>query len=66
MGRTARLAIDGDYIVTGGTSDDSDSLSNSGAAYIFKTDEGVETWTQQATLRAPTPMPMVSFGNKLE
>ena len=64
MGRTARLSIDGDYIVTGGTSDDSDSLSNSGAVYIFKKDEGVETWTQQATLRAPTPIANGSFGNK--
>src|SRR5210317_691187 len=64
MGRNARLSIDGDYIVTGGHQDGSDGLSNSGAVYIFKKDEGVEAWTQQATLRAPTPIANGYFGSK--
>jgi len=54
------VAISGDYAIVGATGESSNSindqtnnsLSSSGAAYIFKTTDSGETWTQTAYLKA--------------
>jgi len=54
------VSISGDYATVGAYQEDSNSINNpnnndaekSGAAYIFKKDSGVETWTQHKYLKA--------------
>jgi hypothetical protein len=48
------IAISGDYAIFGAPDDDDDGTS-SGSTYIFKKDDGLETWSQQAKLTYSTP-----------
>ncbi len=45
------VSISGAYAICGANGDDDDG-TNSGSAYIFKKDDGAETWTQQAKVTA--------------
>ena len=64
------VAIDGDIAVVGAAHEDSNSINNeanndasaAGAAYIFKRDNGAETWTQKAYLKAQYPDTNDFFG----
>nr|QOR60370.1 hypothetical protein [Bathycoccus sp. RCC716 virus 2] len=47
--------IDGDYIAVGASQVHTSSLADVGAIYIFKKDDGAETWSQQAKLMASDP-----------
>lgn len=70
------VAISGDTVVVGANGEDSNatgvngnqadnSLSNSGAAYVFVRDAG-GTWTQQAYLKASNPDPSDLFGSSVD
>jgi hypothetical protein len=62
----ASVAIDGDTIVVGADYDDgaSNSITNSGAAYVFARTGG--GWTQQQVLRADDPDPDDLFGGSVD
>ncbi|MCF7923442.1 MAG: FG-GAP repeat protein, partial [Candidatus Marinimicrobia bacterium] len=46
------VAISADYAVVGARYEDYSGGDNAGAAYIFKRDTGLETWTEMTKLRA--------------
>ena len=43
-------AIDGDYAIVGAVGNDNNSKTDNGAAYIFKKDDGAETWTEKVKI----------------
>ena len=56
--------IDGDYTIIGAYWND-DSYTKAGSAYIFKKDEGAETWTEQIKLLASNPAIIDMFGQSV-
>jgi hypothetical protein len=65
FGRRVAISADGNTIITGAWFEDSngnpndDSLSNSGAAYVFRRTDG--TWAEEAYLKALSPTVDASF-----
>lgn len=56
-------AIYGDYIVVGARYEDQGAIVDCGAAYVFYTADGGETWTQQARLIPGDPSANAYFGD---
>jgi hypothetical protein len=60
FGESLALSANGNTLVAGAPLDNSASLNDSGAAYVFV--RTGSTWATQATLRAPTPAGNAYFG----
>jgi len=58
------VAISGNYAIVGAYGDD-DNGTDSGCAYIFKKDDGAETWSQQAKLTADDGKEYDQFGKSV-
>ena len=58
------VAIDGDFMVIGAPYE-STTESNSGASYVFKRDNGLNTWSQVQKLKAITPGSSDYFGHSV-
>jgi len=67
------VAISGDNVIVGAHGEDSNSISDpsnndsarSGAAYIFKTSDSGETWTEKAYLKSEEPGSPDQFGTSV-
>ena len=49
-GKQGGIAIYDNFMIAGAIADDYDGKNNAGSAYIFKKDDGAETWTEVAKL----------------
>jgi hypothetical protein len=59
------VAIDLDYALVGATGDD-DVISESGSAYVFKRDEGLQSWSLKDKLTESNASQGANFGNSVE
>ena len=60
------VEINDNYVLIGANYKDYDSLDKAGAAYIFKKDDGAESWTQQTKLLANDGDELERFGTDVQ
>gem|GEM_PF-5387958 len=59
------VAIDLDYALVGANYDD-DGFGESGSAYVFRRDSGLQSWSLQDKLTASAPAASANFGGSVE